>query len=135
MDDSNTIEEQVSFKVTLLQQSAETFESEFVDLFDKIAVRRFNLPKYRSTSVEYLRHTIMAQFGDQLTKIFDRLETSVILKIHWKDKDGDFVKIDSDSELLIGLHENKEVFNLAVVAGPGNLVVTEENAANLSHIH
>ena len=39
------------------------------------------------------------------------------------------------TQLLIGLHENKEVLNLSEVAGPGYLVTNLENAASLAHVH
>ena len=41
----------------------------------------------------------------------------------------------SDEDLLIGLLENTEVFNLSVLAGPGTLMMTEDNATYLAHVH
>ena len=57
------------------------------------------------------------------------------MKIYWKDKDGDFIRVTNDEELLIGLVTNREVLNLTVVAGPGNLIVTEDNEEYLVHVH
>ena len=131
----NMNREQVSFKVTLLQKSEDTIDSKFVNIIDKIEVRRFVIPKHHSKSVYYLKHKIISQFRNQLTMLgID----GAILQIHWKDKDakdGDFVKVDSDSDLRIGLNENKEVLNLSVVAGPGHLVTNLQNAASLAHVH
>ena len=41
----------------------------------------------------------------------------------------------SDQELLIGRLENKDVFNLTVLAGSGTLTVNEDNADSLAHVH
>ena len=118
-------EEQVFFKVTLLEENPECSWN-----FEKIEVRRFVVPKDRSTSMIYLKERIRLRslFGNQI-------ESGVNLQIHWKDKDGDFIRVRSDQELLIGLLENKNVFNLTVLAGNGTLTVNENNADSLAHVH
>ena len=45
------------------------------------------------------------------------------------------LSVMSDQELLIGLLENKNVFNLTVLAGNGTLTVNENNADSLAHVH
>ena len=121
----NMKEEQVNFKVTLLEEHPECSWS-----FEKIEVRRFVVPKDRSTSMIYLKERIRLRslFGNQI-------ESGVNLQIYWKDKDGDFIRVWSDQELLIGLLENKNVFNLTVLAGNGTLTVNENNADSLAHVH
>ena len=121
----NMKEEQVFFKVTLLEENPECSWN-----FEKIEVRRFVVPKDRSTSMIYLKERIRLRslFGNQI-------ESGVNLQIHWKDKDGDFIRVRSDQELLIGLLENKNVFNLTVLAGNGTLTVNENNADSLAHVH
>ena len=119
----NMKEEQVSFKVTLLEEDPECSWN-----FEKIEVRRFVVPKDRSTSMIYLKEKIRSLFGN-------KIESGVNLQIHWKDKDGDFIRVRSDQELLIGRLENKDVFNLTVLAGSGTLTVNEDNADSLAHVH
>ena len=119
----NMKEEQVSFKATLLEEDPECSWS-----FEKIEVRRFVVPKDRSTSMIYLEERIRSLFGNHI-------ESGVNLQIHWKDKDGDFIRVRSDQELLIGLLENKDVFNLTVLAGSGTLTVNQDNADSLAHVH
>jgi hypothetical protein len=119
----NMKEEQVNFKVTLLEEHQDCSWS-----FEKIEVRRFVVPKDRSTSMIYLKERVRSLFGNQI-------ESGVNLQIHWKDKDGDFIRVRSDQELLIGLLENKNVFNLTVLAGNGTLTVNEDNADSLAHVH
>ena len=120
----NENEAQVSYKVTILRRDPEC-DWEFDKIFE---VRRFALPKDGSTSLIYLKERIRALFVNQI-------KNGEILKIYWKDKDGDFIRVMSDQDLLIGLNENKEVFNLTVLAGPGTLIVTEDNASYLAHVH
>ena len=119
-------EVQVSFKVTILRTDPRA-DWEFDKIFE---VRRFVVPKDRSTSMIYLKERIRLRslFGNQI-------ESGVNLQIHWKDKDGDFIRVRSDQELLIGLLENKNVFNLTVLAGNGTLTVNENNADSLAHVH
>ena len=76
----------------------------------------------------HLKEKIRSLFGNQI-------ESGVNLQIYWKDKDGDFIRVLSDEDLLIGLLENTEVFNLSVLAGPGTLMMTEDNATYLAHVH
>ena len=76
----------------------------------------------------YLKERIRSLFGN-------KIESGVNLQIHWKDKDGDFIRVRSDQELLIGLLENKDVFNLTVLAGLGSLTVNQDNADSLAHVH
>ena len=113
-----------AFKVTLLKN-----DSEWSDLFEKIEVRRFVVPQ-DFISLVYIKEKIRSLFLNQM-------ENGVNLKIHWRDKDGDFIRIRSDEELLIGLRASRfetqeldtiqeSVFNLSVVAGPGTLAVKEE---------
>ena len=118
-------EEKVCFKVTLLKK-----DSRYTDPFmlNKIEARRFVVPKDRSSSLIYLKERIRSLFGNQI-------ESGVNLQIHWKDKDGDFIRVRSDQELLIGLLENKNVFNLTVLAGSGTLTVNLDNANSLVHVH
>ena len=120
----NMNEVQVSFKVTILRVDPEA-DWEFDKIFE---ARRFVVPKDRSTSLVYLKERIRALFVNQI-------KNGESLKIYWKDKDGDFIRVMSDEDLLIGLLENKEVFNLSVLAGPGTLMVTEDNATYLAHVH
>ena len=91
-------------------------------------MRRFVVPKDRSTSLVYLKERIRALYVNQI-------KNGESLKIYWKDKDGDFIRVMSDEDLLIGLLENTEVFNLSVLAGPGTLMMTEDNATYLAHVH
>ena len=65
----NMNREQVSFKVTLLQKSEDTIDSKFVNIFDKIEVRRFFVPKDRSTAVDYLKNKIISQLTGKEQKI------------------------------------------------------------------
>ena len=115
---------QVSFKVTILRTDPRA-DWEFDKVFE---VRRFVVPKDRSASLVYLKERIRALYVNQI-------KNGESLKIYWKDKDGDFIRVISDEDLLIGLLENKEVFNLSVLAGPGTLMVTEDNATYLAHVH
>ena len=102
-----------SFKVTLLEEDPECSWN-----FEKIELRRFVVPKDRSTSMIHLKEKMRSLFGNQI-------ESGVNLQIYWKDKDGDFIRVWSDQELLIGLLENKGVFNLCVLAGNGCLTVNQ----------
>ena len=77
------------FKVTLLKN-----DTEWSDLFEKIEVRRFVVSKDRITSLVYIKEKIRALFVNQI-------ENGVNLKIHWRDKDGNFIRVRSDEELLI----------------------------------
>mgnify|MGYP001477112259 CR=1 FL=1 len=117
----NTNRDQAFFKVTLLRKSSTDWD------FNKIEVRMFQIPE-DLTSLLYVKERIRDIFGNKLGQ-------GEKLKIYWKDKDGDFIRVTNDEELLIGLLTNKEVFNLTVVAGPGNLVVTEDNEEYLAHVH
>ena len=117
----NMNREQVFFKVTLLRKSSTDWD------FNKIEVRMFQIPE-DLTSLLYVKERIRDIFGNKLGQ-------GEKLKIYWKDKDGDFIRVTNDEELLIGLLTNKEVFNLTVVAGPGNLIVTEDNNEYLAHVH
>ena len=51
-------ETQVSFKVTLLRNDSKFAKPGDLCLFDKIEVRRFVIPKERSTSLVYLKEKI-----------------------------------------------------------------------------
>ena len=62
-------------------------------------MRRFVVPKDRSTSLVYLKERIRALYVNQI-------KNGESLKIYWKDKDGDFIRVMSDEDLLIGLLEN-----------------------------
>jgi hypothetical protein len=117
----NTNRDPVYFKVTLLRKSSTDWD------FNKIEVRMFQIPE-DLTSLLYVKERIREIFGNKLGQ-------DEKLKIYWKDKDGDFIRVTNDEELLIGLLTNKEVFNLTVVAGPGNLIVTEDNEEYLAHVH
>ena len=117
-------EVQVSFKVTILRTDPRA-DWEFDKIFE---VRRFVVTKDRSTSLVYLKERIRALYVSQI-------KNGESLKIYWKDKDGDFIRVTNDEELLIGLVTNREVLNLTVVAGPGNLIVTEDNEEYLVHVH
>ena len=117
----NMNRDQAFFKVTLLRKSSTDWD------FNKIEVRMFQIPE-DLTSLLYVKERIRDIFGNKLGQ-------GEKLKIYWKDKDGDFIRVTNDEELLIGLLTNKEVFNLTVVAGPGNLVVTEDNEEYLAHVH
>ena len=117
-------EVQVSFKVTILRTDPRA-DWEFDKIFE---VRRFVVTKDRSTSLVYLKERIRALYVSQI-------KNGESLKIYWKDKDGDFISVMSDEDLLIGLLENTEVFNLSVLAGPGTLMMTEDNATYLAHVH
>ena len=77
------------FKVTLLKN-----DTEWSDLFEKIEVRRFVVSKDRITSLVYIKEKIRTLFVNQI-------ENGVNLKIHWRDKDGNFIRVRSDEELLI----------------------------------
>ena len=112
---SDNINVTQAFKVTLLKN-----DSEWSDLFEKIEVRRFVVPQ-DFISLVYIKEKIRSLFVNQI-------ENGVHLKIHWRDKDGDFIRIRSDEELLIGLRASQfvnqeldsiqeSVFNLSVVAG------------------
>ena len=117
----NMNRDQAFFKVTLLRKSSTDWD------FNKIEVRMFQIPE-DLTSLLYVKERIRDIFGNKLGQ-------GEKLKNYWKDKDGDFIRVTNDEELLIGLLTNKEVFNLTVVAGPGNLVVTEDNEEYLAHVH
>ena len=117
----NMNKEQVIFKVTLLRKSSTDWD------FNKIEVRMFQIPE-DLTSLLYVKERIRDIFGNKLGQ-------GEKLKIYWKDKDGDFIRVTNDEELLIGLVTNREVLNLTVVAGPGNLIVTEDNEEYLVHVH
>ena len=117
----NMNRDQAFFKVTLLRKSSTDWD------FNKIEVRMFQIPE-DLTSLLYVKERIRDIFGNKLGQ-------GEKLKIYWKDKDGDFIRVMSDQDLLIGLNVNKEVFNLTVLAGPGNLIVTEDNASYLAHVH
>ena len=113
----------VFFKVTLLRKSSTDWD------FNKIEVRVFQIPEDRSSSLLHVKERIRDIF-------VNKLGHGEKLKIHWKDKDGDFIRVTNDEELIIGqLTNTKEVFNLTVVAGPGNLIVTEDNNEYLAHVH
>ena len=117
----NMNRDQAFFKVTLLRKSSTDWD------FNKIEVRMFQIPE-DLTSLLYVKERIRDIF-------VNKLGHGEKLKIYWKDKDGDFIKVRNDEELYIGLVMNKEVFNLTVVAGPGNLIVTEDNEEYLAHVH
>ena len=117
----NMNRDQAFFKVTLLRKSSTDWD------FNKIEVRMFQIPE-DLTSLLYVKERIRDIF-------VNKLGHGEKLKIYWKDKDGDFIKVTNEEELLIGLLMNKEVFNLTVVAGPGNLIVTEDNNEYLAHVH
>ena len=117
----NMNRDQAFFKVTLLRKSSTEWD------FNKIEVRMFQIPE-DLTSLLYVKERIRDIFGNKLGQ-------GEKLKIYWKDKDGDFIRVTNDEELLIGLVTNREVLNLTVVAGPGNLIVTEDNEEYLVHVH
>ena len=117
----NMNRDQAFFKVTLLRKSSTDWD------FNKIEVRMFQIPE-DLTSLLYVKERIRDIFGNKLGQ-------GEKLKIYWKDKDGDFIRVTNDEELLIGLVTNREVLNLTVVAGPGNLIVTEDNEEYLVHVH
>ena len=118
----NMNRDQVFFKVTLLRKSSTDWD------FNKIEVRMFVDSEDCSSSLLYVKERIRDIF-------VNKLGHGEKLKIYWKDKDGDFIRVTNDEELLIGLLTNKEVLNLTVVAGPGNLIVTEDNEEYLAHVH
>ena len=72
------------FKVTLLKN-----DTEWSDLFEKIEVRRFVVSKDRFTSLVYIKEKIRTLFVHQI-------ENGVNLKIHWRHKDGNFIRVRSD---------------------------------------
>ena len=117
----NMNRDQAFFKVTLLRKSSTDWD------FNKIEVRMFQIPE-DLTSLLYVKERIRDIF-------VNKLGHGEKLKIYWKDKDGDFIRVRSDQELLIGRLENKDVFNLTVLAGSGTLTVNEDNADSLAHVY
>ena len=59
-------------------------------------MRGFVVPKDRSTSVNYLKNkNISIRRPTYIPFGVDR----AVLQIHWKDKDGNFVKVDSEAHV------------------------------------
>ena len=101
----NKKEEKVCFKVTLLKK-----DSMYTDLFmlDEIEARRFVVPNDCRKSLLYLKTKIHFLFEKDLKNG---------MKIYYKDSDMDFVRIESDEELIIALSEMRyKTYHLFVVA-------------------
>ena len=101
----NKKEEKVCFKATLLKK-----DSSCTDLYllDEIEARRFVVPNDCRKSLLYLKAKIHFLFKKHLKNG---------MKIYYKDSDMDFVRIESDEELIIALSEMRyKTYHLFVVA-------------------
>ena len=101
----NKKEEKVCFKVTLLKK-----DSRYTNLvmFPKIETRKFVVPNDRSKSLLYLKSKIHSLFEEHPTNG---------MKIYYKDRDFDYVRVKSDGELIIALSDMRyETNHLFVVA-------------------
>ena len=101
----------VSYKISLLTEAVNGSKT-------KCEVRRFVVPQDCSTSVDYLRDKLKYLFGNNISNGF---------KITWKDEEGDNIKIESDEDLIIALHEMKgPLYRLSVVACNQESLMTSE---------